>query len=544
MTGCRTTRQFQLQGPALTDCPERHPWIGRLLSSMLCLSAITCVVGSAPERLRADPPDWKQALQGIEVQRLREHTHVLASDTYEGREAGSRGGKAAGIYVVSELEKSATQPGANNGYYQEFGTDYRNILGVLRGRDPELRDEYILVGAHYDHVGYGNRSNSFGPLGRIHNGADDNASGVSVVLELARVLGQLDPPPRRSIVFSFWDAEERGLGGSTHWVRHPTVPLRQIKLAINLDMVGRLRQQQVSIYGVRTAVGLRRLISECNRDENLELNFHWRIRKDSDHFPFYQARIPFLMPFTGKHPDYHRPTDDVDKLNVDGMHSLAKLALQWIRRTTESPEPLEFREQSASEDGQSQATLFPARPATPPRLGIHWQLGQRAEEGLLVTRVLENSAADRAGLRVGDQILKWGPFSIPGAFDLRSLVLATEDSATIAVRRGQESKPATLRIRLDGQPQRIGISWRDDPADPSVIVLTQVVPGSPAAVAGFQVQDRILSVDGTSIADRQAFLRRISRRQAAFEFQAERSGRLKSRRVVPVPEFSDPGESN
>ena len=332
--------------------------------------------------------------------------------------------------------------------------------------------------------------------------------------------------------------------GSKHWVQHPTLPLRHIKLAINLDMVGRLRQQRVSIYGVRTAVGLRRLISECNREENLELTFDWRIRKDSDHFPFYQARIPFVMPFTGKHADYHRPTDDVDKLNVGGMRSLAKMALRLILRTAESREAITFREQSAIEDAQSQASLFPARPPATPRLGIRWQRGERSADGISVTQVTDRSAADRAGLRVGDRILKWGPFPTPGAFDLRSLVLATEHPATIALLRGKESKPVTLRIQLDGQPQRIGFSWRDDPADPSVIVLTQVVPGSPAAVAGLQVLDRVVSVDGRSLADRDEFFRQISRRQAVFEFEAERSGRLKTRRVVLVPEFGSAGESN
>src|SRR5262249_45517286 len=160
--------------------------------------------------------------------------------------------------------------------------NYHNILAVVEGSDPQLRDEYVLIGAHYDHVGYGNARNSYGPFGMIHNGADDNASGVAGMLEVARAVAQLASRPKRSILFAFWDGEEKGLLGSQYWVEHPTVPLKSVTLAINADMIGRLRNATVTVYGVRTVRGLRRLVSHQNQIANLLLDFTWENKPDSD----------------------------------------------------------------------------------------------------------------------------------------------------------------------------------------------------------------------------------------------------------------------
>jgi len=124
----------------------------------------------------ADAVLFTSALETIKVEDLRKHVNVLASDTLEGREAGSRGGKAAGVYLIEQLKRFGIQPaGTENSFFQFFGSDYRNVLGYLPGSDPDLKKEYVIVCAHYDHVGYGNRTNSYGPFGTIHNGADDNA---------------------------------------------------------------------------------------------------------------------------------------------------------------------------------------------------------------------------------------------------------------------------------------------------------------------------------------------------------------------------------
>ena len=262
------------------------------------------------------------AIETIRAEDLQKHVNVLASDTFEGREAGTRGGRAAGAYIVDELRKLNVRPsGGGNGYYQWFGNGMRNILVTIEGNDPRLKSECIVVGAHYDHVGFGDRSNSFGPIGYIHNGADDNASGVSGLLEMIEALGA-GQPLRRSVLFAFWDGEEKGLLGSKHWVTHPTVPLSQVVFTLNTDMIGRL-DESAEVLGVRTTRGLRSLVARHNR-EAVTLRFNRDIVGDSDHHPFVERRIPYLMFFTGKHKDYHRPSDDVAKLTQKGCRALCE----------------------------------------------------------------------------------------------------------------------------------------------------------------------------------------------------------------------------
>ena len=207
---------------------------------------------------------------------------------------------------------------------------YRNLLAVLEGSDPELKQEYVLVGAHYDHVGYGTSRNSRGPWGRIHNGADDNASGVSGVLETAQALTLLDQPPKRSILFAFWDGEEKGILGSKYWGSQPTVPLRAVTMAFNADMIGRLRSETLHVFGTRTAPGMRRWLSESNQLTDLRLDFSWELKAHSDHYPLVEHGIPALMLHTGLHDDWHRPSDDVDKINHEGISATTRLLFSLV----------------------------------------------------------------------------------------------------------------------------------------------------------------------------------------------------------------------
>jgi hypothetical protein len=203
---------------------------------------------------------------------------------------------AQGGYLLQLLEENHIQPaGEDGGYFQTFGSGYRNILGVIRGRDPKLQQEFIVIGAHYDHVGYGTQRNSFGPTGSIHNGADDNASGTAGVLEVLQAFTMLPEAPRRSIMFAFWDGEEKGLLGSKHWTSFPTVPLKQVVMAFNADMIGRLKNNRLEVYGARSAAGLRKLVSRNNTDFGLQLDFMWHVNADSDHYSSSSRTFRSLM---------------------------------------------------------------------------------------------------------------------------------------------------------------------------------------------------------------------------------------------------------
>ncbi len=471
------------------------------------------------------------ALESIKSEDLRRHTNVLASDTFEGREAGSRGGKAAGVYLTGELKKLRVNPGNGKLFYQHFGYDYRNVLALLPGRDPVLKREYIIVGAHYDHVGYGTARNSRGPIGSVHNGADDNASGTAGLLELAEAFCSFSPGPKRSVMFAFWDAEEKGLLGSKHWADHPTVSLDRVKLMVNLDMIGRLRGSTLEVYGIRTAGGLRRLLSEQNRNTDLDLEFNWDNRRDSDHYPFFTRRIPFVMFHTKKHEDYHRPSDDVGKLNLRGMQRVVRLLFQTVHTAANAPKLRPFRLASRGEDQSIRREQAVPLPPLPSRLGISWDADLDKQGIIQLTRVAPGSPAERAGLRIGDRILKFGSHRIAEIGDFLATVLAAKDQVSVLVQRDGESQPRELSAGLNGSPHRLGISWREDDAEPGCITLTRVIAGSPADRAGLKPNHRIYAVSGQTFESGSAFDKLVSTLKSPLRLLVECRGRLRDVRL-------------
>jgi hypothetical protein len=310
------------------------------------------------------------ALESIKAADLKHHVDVLADDSFEGREAGSRGGHAAGAYIAREFERHRLRPAGDQGtYFQSFFGNCRNVLGLIEGSDPALKNQYVVICGHYDHVGYGSRRNSNGPTGYIHNGADDNASGTAAVLEVMEAVASLAEPPRRSILFALWDSEENGLNGSKHWVSNSTVPLSSITAAINLDMVGRLRNDRLTIYGTRTSAGLRRLLCESNHGCELLFDFDWAMNDDSDHHSFFAAGVPTVMFHTGLHDDYHRPSDDAIKVNSNGIERITRLLFNTALALADAREPQRFRGQSRLESASTRETIERALPALPGRLG-------------------------------------------------------------------------------------------------------------------------------------------------------------------------------
>ena len=186
-----------------------------------CCSCVWAVSVRAAEKNSS----YQAALESIKADELAEEVGTLANDAMEGREAGTRGGRAAADYLAGQYARLHLRGGGPDGaFLQPFEPNFHNVLAILQGSDPKWRDQVIVVGAHYDHLGYGGRA-SLGPYGYIHPGADDNASGTAAVLELAKAFTILSVGPKRSILFAAWDAEEKGLLGSKHWVAHPTVPL-------------------------------------------------------------------------------------------------------------------------------------------------------------------------------------------------------------------------------------------------------------------------------------------------------------------------------
>jgi hypothetical protein len=364
------------------------------------------------------------AMDSITVDECYEHVATLSDDVYEGREAGSRGGHAAANYILKQIEPLGLTPAGDDGkYVQLVGDDWRNILAMNPGTDPKLRDEVIIVGGHYDHVGYGSRRTSFGEIGKIHNGADDNASGTSVLIETMEAFAQSGLKTRRSILFAFWDCEERGMYGSRLWIGNSIVPLERVKLAITLDMVGRLRDGQLYVLGTRSGFGMRRLFSGALPDP-LWLDFSWELHENSDHWSFMERRIPIVLLHTGLHEDYHRPSDDADKINRDGLLAVSHYLLTALLKVGNADRLPTYRVGGWRETVNMQRELerplppltlkdWPSSNVPRPRLGVAWREDSAEPGSVFLTRVVPDTPAAVAGLAVGDRIyeLNGQPFT-------------------------------------------------------------------------------------------------------------------------------------
>jgi hypothetical protein len=454
---------------------------GRIVAALAAVLAVGTDAYSA-ENLNA-------AVASVTRIDLTRHINFLASDALEGREAGSRGGHAAVAYIGDRLKAFGAQPlGEDGSYIQEFGAGYRNVIAIIPGSDPVLKEECVLLGGHLDHVGYGSRLNSNGPIGRIHNGADDNASGVSGILEIVEGLSRLTTPMPRSIVIAFWDGEEKGLLGSQHWASNPTLPLKRIRVAMNLDMIGRLANDTVTIYGSRTAVGLRRSLVRSNESSGLTFNYDFKNRDDSDHYTFFRNRIPYLMVYTGEHPDYHRPSDDADRINFEGLERITRLVLRTLVDVAEGPNCGGFYESCREETSLTRIKFA----SPPPRLGLTWSGKPHADGSLIVLGVDENTPASRAGIRTGDCITHVGGVAVSELGELRDLVRRTEGTISIAIRRAGTDQVEPMSLKLEGIPLPKGIVTGLDETDPGTIAITGVVVNSEAESFKFREGDRVL----------------------------------------------------
>jgi hypothetical protein len=270
-----------------------------------------------------------------------------------------------------------------------------------------LASEAVVLGAHYDHLG---RSGD-----AVHAGADDNASGTAVVLGLARALAAAGGLPR-TVVVALFSGEEIGLLGSAHYVRQPVVPIDRTAAMLNFDMVGRMRQGRLNVGGVESAATLRALVAEAAQRDRLDVALRDSPYGPSDHSSFYAAGVPVLFFHTGIHDDYHTPGDTADKLNVAGMADVARAALRIVEQLGGGARPSYVKvappapgARRSAETGARSGGAF---------LGV--SIDVRSEsDGVRIGSVITGGAADRAGIRSGDVIVRIGDHTITRFADLR-----------------------------------------------------------------------------------------------------------------------------
>jgi len=406
----------------------------------------------------------RTASDSITAAELQEHVATLADDVFEGRAVGTRGGRAAAQYIVKQLRASWLTPaGTEDGYFQPCGRGGRNILVLLSGSDPRVNDQYVLVGAHYDHVGDGRMGHAFGPIGNIYNGADDNASGCAAVLETIEALSVSHLDTRRSVLFAFWDGEEMGMVGSNHWFDAPTIPPSAVRLAINLDMVGRLRDGRLEVHGTRTGYGLRRFLSHAN-DKSMWLDFSWELAANSDHWPFVEHQIPIVLLHTGLHEDYHRPNDDIDKINRAGLQSVTRYLLDTVVAAADADRLPAYRparrvESLAAQQSREQHDASIAHGdwpgAQPPRLGISWRTDEAEPGSVYLTYVAARSPAAAAGLAVDDRIYAVNGQSFADANDFRDVLFGLLDAGMAQFTLLVETRGHVRTVHVHLRPQII-----------------------------------------------------------------------------------------
>ena len=285
-------------------------------------------------------------------ERIRKHVQYLASDRLKGRGTGSRENDKAARYIIKEFKKLGLAPLGTDGYRQPFTARVRrvvvpdslrqasNIIGFLDNKAPYT----IVIGAHFDHLGLGRQGSSkaTNPEGQIHNGADDNASGVAGLLELARYFSQNDTNEPYNFLFIAFGAEELGLQGSRHFVNNPTLPLNKINFMTNMDMIGRYNPGRgVGIGGYGTSDAW----PDIFKDVQGEVKFFTDRAGSggSDHGSFYAKNIPVLFFHTGGHDDYHTPTDDADKVDAQAEAGILAVEIKLIENAMKLPK-LNFTE--------------------------------------------------------------------------------------------------------------------------------------------------------------------------------------------------------
>ncbi len=311
-----------------------------------------------------------------------------------------------------------------------------NVIAVLEGEGP-LADETIVIGAHYDHLGYGGWGSRKRGSKEIHNGADDNATGTSAVLELARRFAERGKKPSRRLVFIAFSGEERGLIGSFFYVRSPVVPLEKTVAMFNFDMIGRLRDNTLTINGVQTAKEWSELVKKANESVELKLRTPTgRLARGSDHYAFYTKNIPIFHFYTGSTKIYHTPEDDFETINVAGTVKVIDFVEKLLDSAAEMPARPTFVK--APTGGFRRLRL--------PYLGV--APDQDSRTGIIVEKVTAGSPAEKGGIKAGDILVQLDDTKVLTANDLAKFLGKKRPGTKIKVtlKRGEETKTVEVQV--------------------------------------------------------------------------------------------------
>ncbi len=421
----------------------------------LAIAAAIPAAAQGPPAAKAEQATKAEKASHAVVARLLETAARLSAPEMDGRGPGTPGLEAARDLIVEGFRIAGLEPTGGDGtFLQSFTPEaasmripvdlpagkawgefpLQNVVGILRGSGgPDAR--CVVIGAHYDHLGRG-------ADGLIRPGADDNASGVALLLELAARLGE-EAPFRNSLVFVAFSGEEEGTLGSFEYLARPACPLDRTIAMLNLDTVGRMEGSRLFVFGTPTAAEFGDLLKGINLGLGLDLSMPESAPFASDQAPFVEKGIPALHLFTGPNDDYHRPGDTADKLNGEGMRQVLDLTLEAAMFLAERPGPLAFVPPGAGKVAQ----IVPSGPARRVSLGTIPDFG-RASGGVLVTGTTPGSPAEAAGVVKGDIIVALDGEPIDNLGDYSAALKAHQPGDTVEVDLQREGEPRRLRIGL------------------------------------------------------------------------------------------------
>lgn len=387
---------------------------------------------------------------------VQSHISYLSSDAMKGRETGTAEEAKAANYIADLFREYGLDPaGDEETYIQEFTVNMsamedphaedsdsaadkrlaKNVAALLPGTGDS--EEVIIIGAHYDHLGLGEFGSLSDSDSTIHNGADDNASGTAGLLELAEYFA--DHRPETDLLFLAFSGEEMGLLGSQYYVENPAVDLDNVLAMINMDMIGRMNEDRLMIFGVATTEAWETILTEANTD-SLDLDLVPDGTGASDHTSFYYKDIPVLHYFTDTHADYHRPSDDAEWINAEGQAKLLQHVVRVIQRLDAmDKEDLPFME-APGEQRQSMTMDGPT-------LGVLPDYGFDGT-GFRITGVSNGGAADRGGLEGGDVIIKIGDMEIEDIYSYMGALNELERGTTVPVTVVRDGEELVFEVEL------------------------------------------------------------------------------------------------
>ena len=419
---------------------------------------MVCVASAAGAMLTPTIDAQTATAESESAARILADIRWLADDAREGRGVGTAGLEAAARYIARRFEEIGLEPGGTDGYFQRFqldpaspivantqlgGEPIENVVGILPGRG-RLARQVVVIGAHYDHLGLGTRgyagfSRDTAPVGVVHNGADDNASGTAALLETARWLAGRRAVDRRTFVFVAFTAEELSTAGSMYYVEHPVMPNDSTIVMLNYDMVGRPSGDTLAVGGIGSAAELSSTVDRVNARYGLSIRKQDDPWGRSDHAVFYGKSIPVLHFYTSLHADYHTATDDWERINPEGEARIVAFATDLAWEMATRPDDVTYL-----------AFERPPAPAGGPRASLGTVPDMvTAGEGMRVQAVRAGTAAEEAGLQAGDVITQIGDVEVKSIYGLQEALTTYKRGETVTIvflRHGERLETqATLR---------------------------------------------------------------------------------------------------